>query len=259
MSTVNGVDAPTVDEDRLTGVWTVGLRGPVTVTDASRAGAALDKCLAACPAAIVVDLRRASFDATTLPLLPTWHRRAGTRGVALEYVTSGELARGISRDSTRHFPTAHRNVPQATAAAFVRPGRRWFRLNLVPGPMASVAARNAVTDLCLAWCLNPLLHRARLLVSELVDNAAAHAGTDMELTVGVYAHYLHIRLRDGHPGLPEPRPIDAPNPSAPLDLRGTGLPLLTQNAAAWGSTSHPDGKTVWATLRLPPQPSIRYG
>ena len=239
-------------EDRDTGVWTMTLDGAVTLADAPSAGAVLDKCLAKCPAAIVVDLRHADFDTVTMPLPPTWQRRADQAGVSLEVVAVGELARRIRRGPARHTLAVHRDVAQAAAAALDRPGRRWTRQRLTAEPLAAVAARNTVGDVCLAWGLRPLLHRSRFVVSELVDNALAHAGTDMELTVGVSDMCLHIRVRDGHPAVPQPRRPRAAVPGAPLDLRGAGLALLAEQASAWGHTRHPDGKTVWATLLLPP-------
>ena len=235
------------------------LHGLVSRVDAVQVLAALDKCLAECPAAIVMDLRRAEFESLTLALLYSWYRRADEAGVALEYVATGRLAKRIESAAARHFLIAHRSVARATYVALHRPARRWVRLLLAPGPLASVAARNAVSDVCVAWGLRTLLYPARLLVSELVDNAATHAGTDIELTVGVQGSFLHIRVRDGHPGLPEARPVHAPDPRVPLDLRGTGIPLLTRLATSWGTTSHPDGKAVWATLRLPQAASDPMG
>jgi len=251
---ITGMDAPSIAEDRETGLSYVTLHGLVTSTRAVSIWAAVDKCLAECPAAIVVDLRRAVFDTVTLSLLYAWYRRADEAGVALEYVASGQLARRMESGAAQHYLTAYRTLGQAAEAALGRPARRWVRQRLAPEPLASAIARNTVGDMCLTWGLRPLLYPARLLVGELVDNAVTHAGTDIELTVGIQGSYLHIRVRDGHPGWPSPRAKDVPDARTPLDVRGNGVQLLTRHATSWGTVSHAVGKTVWATLRLPPAP-----
>src|SRR5262245_53785631 len=61
VATISVVDAPSAEEDRSTGLWSMTLHGLVSRVDAVQVLAALDKCLAECPAAIVMDLRRAEF------------------------------------------------------------------------------------------------------------------------------------------------------------------------------------------------------
>src|SRR5215831_2724925 len=90
---ITTMGGPSIGEDRDTGVRYLTLPGLVTHAGAVSVGAALDKCVAECPAAIVVDLRRAVFDALTMSLLYGWYRRADESGVALEYVAGGQMAR----------------------------------------------------------------------------------------------------------------------------------------------------------------------
>ena len=218
--------------------------------------AVLDKCLAECPAAMVMDLRHVEVATVAVSQVLNWRDRAEDAGVALEFVAIGELARRIGCAPGHYRLGVHLTAARAARAALDRPGRRWVRQRFAAGPLASSMARDTVSTMCLAWGLRPLLYPARLVASELVDNAVTHARTDMELTVGVTTSYLHIRVRDWHPALPERRPIRAQDSRAPLDLRGTGLTLLSTHATCWGSIRQPGGKTVWATLLLPaPSPS----
>ena len=109
-------------------------------------------------------------------------------------------------------------------------------------------ARVWVSDACLGWGVPRALGPARLLLTELVDNAVRHARTEVEVTAGIDGGRLHLRVRDGSRELPESRPVRPRRPEAPLDLCGLGLRLLDGLAADWGVDRHRDGKTVWATV-----------
>jgi anti-sigma regulatory factor (Ser/Thr protein kinase) len=242
----------TLAEDRDTGVWLVTLRGSLTVHATALVTAAVERCFAHCPAAIVVDLHGLTdADDTALSILPTVQRRAALAEVPLVYASSPELAERVGRSPARHFLRIHHTVADGHDSALRESGRRWLRLRLAPQPLTSSMARDAVGEACLDWRLQQVLHPARVIVGELVDNAVEHARTTVELTVGVLAGHLHIRVRDGSTTPPHRRRVSPRRPEAPLDLRGQGLRLLDQYATAWGSIRQPDGKIVWATLALP--------
>jgi anti-sigma regulatory factor (Ser/Thr protein kinase) len=249
---VHGVVTGTLAEDRDTGVWLVTLRGSLTLPATALVTAAVEKCFAHCPAAIVVDLRGLTdADETALTILPTMQRRAALAEVPLVYAGSPDLAERVSGGPARHFLRIHHTVEHGHDSALRQPGRRWLRLRLAPQPLTSSMARDAVGEACLDWRLKQVLHPARVIVGELVDNAVEHARTTVEVTVGVLAGNLHIRVRDESTMLPHRRRVRPRRPEAPLDLRGQGLRLLDQHAAAWGTIRKPDGKVVWATLALP--------
>src|SRR5690242_16318770 len=58
-----------------------------------------------------------------------------------------------------------------------------LRLSLPPHPDTPALARNLVTDACGAWGLPEVLHRARLVMSELATNAVEHARTPIAVIV----------------------------------------------------------------------------
>ena len=124
-------------------------------------------------------------------------------------------------------------------------------LELPPTPFASAVARCRIGDACLAWGVPEVLLPVRAVVSELVDNAARHAGTRIRVTAVLDAGCVTVRVRDGSCAVPMMVPVHAASPAAPLDLRGAGLRLVERHAAGWGVTPHPDGKTVWASVRVP--------
>ncbi|GAA2385645.1 ATP-binding protein [Dactylosporangium salmoneum] len=128
-------------------------------------------------------------------------------------------------------------------------------LHLSPTVLAPSAARIFVGDTVLAWELGATLHPARMIVSELVDNAVEHAGTPLTVTVSRRGSLLHLAVEDGV--ATPPRVIDGPGRSgAPLELRGNGLRIVASAAVAWGTTPTAGGKVVWATLRAHP-PGVR--
>jgi anti-sigma regulatory factor (Ser/Thr protein kinase) len=83
------------------------------------------------------------------------------------------------------------------------------------------------------------------VVTELVSNAVRHAGGDLELMIALREHFLHVSVRDDSPD--QPRRILA-DPGT--GEGGRGLILLDAVATNWGSMPVPQGKVVWATLRI---------
>jgi anti-sigma regulatory factor (Ser/Thr protein kinase) len=79
-----------------------------------------------------------------------------------------------------------------------------------------------------------VIELAVLLVSELVTNAAIHAGGDARMTVHFDAHWVRIEVEDKGRGRPLLRPFtpDPPN--------GRGL-----GATDWGTERHTNRKVVW--------------
>src|SRR5687768_9743008 len=104
-----------------------------------------------------------------------------------------------------------------------RPVPRWRRLTLAPMPLASSMARVWISDACLDWGVPRALRAARLVITELVDNAVRHAGTAVEVSAAVENGRLHLRVRDGSRTMPAPRPVQPRRPDLPLDLCGLGL------------------------------------
>ncbi|HWS36524.1 MAG TPA: ATP-binding protein [Actinoplanes sp.] len=223
----------------------------------------LDKCLAEHPAGVIIDLHRLRDpQAVSAPLWLT----ACAQGSAMEppivvavcLPARSALARRLRRLGARDWLVLYASVPQARAALTGRhplPDR--LHLALPPEPGAAVRARSLVTEACAGWGLEHLCERARLIISELVVNAAEHAGTDIEVVVSARgsgaAAALHLAVYDGDPALPRMRdPVTGPlGPS--LTERGLGLRIVGAAASAWGALPARAGKLVWAMVRARPE------
>src|SRR5438876_5629720 len=108
--------APSAAEDRDTGVWVVALHGRLALADAAPAGVAVERCMAGCPAAIVVDLCGLTwFETGALALLPVWHHRADRAGVPLAYVGHEDLAEQVRGGPARDFVRIHPDLAAARA------------------------------------------------------------------------------------------------------------------------------------------------
>ena len=119
------------------------------------------------------------------------------------------------------------------------------RLTLRGDLQSPVEARRFV-----ARTLTPLLGRedvetAMLVSSELVTNAALHAGTECELVLQKRGDTLAIRVSDFD------RQVELRRQSFGAETTaGRGLRLLEVLSRRWGVEPDPRGKTVWCELRV---------
>ncbi|WP_433790297.1 ATP-binding protein [Actinoplanes sp. CA-252034] len=228
---------------------------------AAQARTVLDKCLAEHPTGVIVDLHQLRDPhAVSASLWLT----ACSQGAAMEppiavavcVPATAPLARRLRRLGARDWLVLYATVPQARdAMAGGHPLPDRMHLALPPDPAAALPARSLVTDACAGWGLGHLRERARLVISELVVNAAEHAGTDVEVIVssrGAGAA-LHLAVYDGDPVLPRVRdPV--PGLLGPsLSDRGLGLRIVSAAASSWGALPARGGKLVWAIVRSRPE------
>lgn len=110
--------------------------------------------------------------------------------------------------------------------------------------VATIAvARRWVEDTLTVWGCDDLSWTAMLLVTELSTNAVLHAATAYRVTLDRRRDgSVRIGVSDGSPRKPRAREygVDA--------TTGRGLGLVGSLASAWGTSSLPDGKTVWADI-----------
>ncbi|MEU4422309.1 ATP-binding protein [Actinoplanes sp. NPDC024001] len=223
----------------------------------------LDKCLAEHPTGLLIDLHELGDPhAVSAPLWLTACAQAAAMqppvAIALCARANTPLARRLSRLGARDWLVLYATIAQARAALT---GRRVvhdrMHLALPPDPAAAIQARALVEDACRCWHLPDLRRRAQLVVSELVVNAAEHAGTDIEVIVSLRGSgagaSLHLAVYDGDVILPRLRdPIAGPlGPS--LTDRGLGLRIVGAAASDWGALPARSGKLVWAIIRSRPE------
>jgi signal transduction histidine kinase len=140
-------------------------------------------------------------------------------------------------------------MTEARAAVSKRlPMTDLLQLRLPPEPTAATEAALLIADACTAWSLPGLQHPARAIVTQLVNNAVEHAGTNMLVTISRRGRGLHLSVRDGDPRLPR---LLNPNSRTGGDTdneRGHGLQAVNAHAVAWGAMPTRVGKVVWATV-----------
>jgi anti-sigma regulatory factor (Ser/Thr protein kinase) len=112
------------------------------------------------------------------------------------------------------------------------------------GTAGPSAARRFVEETLRLWSCEQLIEDARLVVSELVTNAATHASSSARVELRLLSGTLRIGVSDRGGGAPEPQPIDVYRPG------GRGLLLVSAVAVAWGVEGEAHGKTVWAELSV---------
>ena len=114
----------------------------------------------------------------------------------------------------------------------------------LPAELASARRARQFVAECAARMDRPeVTEVAQLLVSELVTNAVAHAGTPLEVECAPTDRGLRVEVHDGSTRLPVPV---RPHPWAE---RGRGLVLVDTLASRWGADPRPgSGKAVWFEL-----------
>lgn len=218
----------------------VRLRGLLALREIPLVRAALLKCLTDCPTAVVVDVSGLSVTGpVVLGVFPAVQRQTDPwPHVPLLLAAPDEaLTAMLDRTAVPAHVTVCATVADALAVAAgpaVR-GRRHLRLR--PTVHAAAEARAVTREACAAWNLGRLVGAAELVVSELVDNAAGHARTDIAVTLLYRPYLLNVAVADRSATPGRARPA------------GYGLRLVSEFATCWGTLSTPEGKVTWAILR----------
>lgn len=114
----------------------------------------------------------------------------------------------------------------------------------VPDADALRHVRRFVKDTLDSWGLAARGDDVQLIASELGTNSTRHAESPFRMTLTRQSQAITLAVRDAshdHPLL---------RASSPAEIGGRGLALVAHLADAWGTTIEPDGKTVWAEMRL---------
>jgi hypothetical protein len=137
------------------------------------------------------------------------------------------------------------SVPTAVAEILATPTPAVERIRLGPLPTAARASRDFVTRALLKWQLGAAIPCVCLVASELVTNAALHAGTDIDVSVAWNGVALRLTVGDRNSDLPHPQHYH-------FDRHGRGLTIVAGLSRAFGVLpSAPVGKVVWAVFDVP--------
>jgi anti-sigma regulatory factor (Ser/Thr protein kinase) len=228
----------------------------------------LRACMAETPQLVIVDLVR--FDDPAGESAATWQTTSryaeqsgsptavvvcGAAPALRQRLSAGAAAHGAGMRLVESVSAALAAVPHPSAAA-VSPSSRQFRpqhISLPPRHSSSALARTMAGDACLAFGVPQVMHAARLIVSELVVNAAGHAGTNIDVRVSRRGTMLHLAVQDRDSRLPRLLDTEPWRPGELLEQQGMGLRVVAAAATAWGALPCQVGKVVWATLATGPQ------
>lgn len=246
LALINDVDSAVI-EVAVHGRWSRRL-----AVDAS---IAVRKCVVELPRAVIVDLHdMGDGSGESIPLWISEYRAANGMQPPVQVVlcapTQTAVARRLRHVGASRYLPMYATMPEARAALTNRtPITDLLRRRLPPDLSSASVARDMVGQACQAWNLGEVLHQARLVISELVANAAEHARTEMLVSISRRGAGLHLSVSDRDPRAPRllgPVPATAQEPG---DESYRGLHLVHQCASAWGSMPTADGKVVWATIR----------
>jgi anti-anti-sigma regulatory factor len=235
-----------IDQDENEPHAVVRLTGALTGTSAVTARAAIGKCLAAQPAAVIVDvtdLRIEEPSAVTIFAVAA-RDAAAWPGAGLSLCCRDRaVAERLRRSAVLRFVPLFGTVEDAVNSVNgLMPAQ--LRTNLMPVVGAARQAREVVTEACGRWELPDLVGPACTVVTELVNNVVVHACTPMEVVVRLRERRLHVCVTDGSATPPE-----AKGPAAPTAPGGRGLMMVDAVSERWGWTPLAGGgKAVWAVL-----------
>ena len=120
------------------------------------------------------------------------------------------------------------------------------RFDLPLGIEAPAAARRALASMLSGWGFHDeqWVYGARVVVTELVNNAVIHGGGCLSLELTAHDGDVTIAAADGSAVVPRRREADRTG--------GRGLMLIEALSTDWGVHDHEGGKRVW--VQLPPYP-----
>jgi DNA-binding NarL/FixJ family response regulator len=116
---------------------------------------------------------------------------------------------------------------------------------LVASTTTPVEARRLVRTAISAWGCDDVLDAVSLCTSEIVTNAAQHAGGEVRVAVELLPSSIRVSTTDTEPTLPVAQPALA------TDDFGRGLRVVDRLADRWGIEPRADGKLVWFEVALP--------
>jgi anti-sigma regulatory factor (Ser/Thr protein kinase) len=120
---------------------------------------------------------------------------------------------------------------------------------LSPEPPSAARARRFVEETLARWQCDDLLDTVKLLVSELVGNAVAYTGSEVEVSVKLLPDRLRIEVADESADWLRRRTTSGDSVS------GRGIEVVETLAESWGVAPRRGGKAVWFELPRPAGPA----
>jgi anti-anti-sigma factor len=230
----------------------VRLDGKLTPETAAVVRAAVLEALVEEPTSVIVDL--AGLTAADHLALSVF---AGAAGQAAHWpgarlllcAPRPEVAEALARTAVVRDLPVHPSFPAALAEAAAEPVPQRVRQRLEPTVHAPRVGRELAASACVRWGLAGSSIPAEILASELVTNAVRHARTVLDLRITLRDQQLRVSVQDR--AADRLARMETPGEA---DDHGRGLLIVDSVATAWGNLPVPDGKVVWASLAVTPDP-----
>jgi anti-anti-sigma factor len=150
----------------------------------------------------------------------------------------------LRRNGITQFIPVHRTVEAATASLGEPATNRRAVFSIPPGRTRATVARQHIERTCGRWaCAANAVSDARLIASELVENAMLHGLGAIRMRLELIRGKLTIAIYDDDPNGPR---VTAGN----LTNGRLGLALFERLAYTWGCARTPaGGNVVWAILQ----------
>jgi anti-anti-sigma regulatory factor len=230
----------------------VHLRGGLTPETAEAVRTGVLEALVEEPTSVIVDL--AGLTAVDDLALPVF---AGAAGQAAHWPGARlllcgappALAAALARTAVVRDLPLHPSFQAALADAAAEPVPQRLRQRLEPTVHAPRAGRELAASACARWGLSGSSVPAEILTSELVTNAVRHARTVLDLRITLRDEQLRVSVQDR--AADRLARMETPGEA---DDHGRGLLIVDAVATAWGNLPVPDGKVVWASLWVAPEP-----
>lgn len=133
---------------------------------------------------------------------------------------------------------------EPTAVSLLPETPRSFEVAIAPDPARVAQIRRITAASMRHWAVPaPLADDVVVAVSELVTNAIEHGYGTVSLRVQNSAAEVRVEVTDDNPA---PARLQA---AAEDDVSGRGLFLVAAVSRKWGVSE--DGRTTWATFRIP--------
>jgi len=213
------------------------LAGTLDDRSSLRAGLALRDCLAAQPAAVVVDVHRLGVvgDRPIAWLHRICEEARTWPGAPVYFVDPDRVTSPLPGPSFDRYDAA-------MTVANGQPIPPSHTMTLAPVATSCAAVRAAVRRCCADWRIPRFGQTGEIIASEMVANAIVHARTD--LTVAIRAvNGLQISVTDSDPRMVPEESI----------LHGAGMEIVNGLADRWGCLPTSAGKVVWACINSAPR------
>jgi hypothetical protein len=200
------------------------------------------------PRAVIVDVTALTVPASSAWSVFTsarWHVSTWPDVPVLLVCAHGEGREAIQCSGITRYVPVHSGVGAAVLALDdrSRPTRRRARAELAPVYSSVRRSRRLVSDWLSVWSLDELIPVAATVTTVFIENALMYTVGGFGLLLENSGDRVTVAVEDASAALPQRHE----DPLLGADVV-SGLAIVAALCRRWGSSSTPNGKTVWAII-----------